>query len=866
MNLLSVRLNNVRRFTAPVEITGLGPGLNVLSAPNEQGKSTIFDALHALFFKSASSRDKEIRALIPHAGGDPEITAEIAQDGARYRIEKIFSKGTRAGTRILRDGHLYKQAGEAEAWLDTLLTAPRDGGPAGLLWVRQGLTAFQDAGATLDARRDLLSSVAGEVEAVTGGRQMEAIRAQVRTELDRYVTRTGRTAKNGPLAEAETQVEELQELHGSLADKAADLRGLLDSRRVLVSELDGLRDAQEAAHRTARLDEARKAHQHAESHLERLDRATSAVDTAEARVQRNQQSLETLTAQLREVMDAEKALTGTGDDHRDAADRLTRADTALAAARQAETTARKTLDTAHMQLDRVIRAEAARIAETRRAELTARLSEAEAHHAEAEKTRALVARGPDAAVMDKIETAAADLSFARRAREAASASVSMSYSPGGEGGVTLEGTPLQDGARLPLPDGGALHLRGLGELRIHPGTVAGDEDLQQADTTLRRALEEAGFSTLDNARAAHRERAEAKARLDDAVNALRIAAPDGIDALRARISDLPRQEPDTGDLPTRDQAEAELQEAKARHAETLAGLEKARAEHASAQATAQGAGAAHDGATARLERAAAALRDRDGAEARLTALRTEAAELRAALDKARREKAALADSAPDPEQTQAALQRATSAAEAVQTREQEITRDLAGLDARIDVQAGQAIEEELAEAEGRLATAQARLDSLRFEVDVLRTLDQTLDTAQQSARDHYIGPIFRELEPLVRMVWPDAELHMDADSVLPSRLVRPGAEDTFDQLSGGTQEQIALLVRLAFARLLARAGTPAPVILDDAIVYTDDDRIEKMFDALTRQASDLQIIVFSCRQRAFRDLGGRLLSIRPAHD
>ena len=45
----------------------------------------------------------------------------------------------------------------------------------------------------------------------------------------------------------------------------------------------------------------------------------------------------------------------------------------------------------------------------------------------------------------------------------------------------------------------------------------------------------------------------------------------------------------------------------------------------------------------------------------------------------------------------------------------------------------------------------------------------------------------------------------------------------------------------------AKDGQPAPVILDDALVYSDDDRIERMFDALHRQASGQQIIVFSCR-------------------
>ena len=78
-------------------------------------------------------------------------------------------------------------------------------------------------------------------------------------------------------------------------------------------------------------------------------------------------------------------------------------------------------------------------------------------------------------------------------------------------------------------------------------------------------------------------------------------------------------------------------------------------------------------------------------------------------------------------------------------------------------------------------------------------------------------------------------------------------------LSGGTREQIAFLVRLAFAHMLAASGRHAPVILDDALVYTDDDRIERMFDALHRQAGEVQIIVLSCRQRAFRDLGGQKL-------
>ena len=144
---------------------------------------------------------------------------------------------------------------------------------------------------------------------------------------------------------------------------------------------------------------------------------------------------------------------------------------------------------------------------------------------------------------------------------------------------------------------------------------------------------------------------------------------------------------------------------------------------------------------------------------------------------------------------------------------------------------------------------------------MLTRLEEVLGAARNEARERYFAPIARELKPLLHLLWPDAELTWGEESLLPDALVRNGREESIDILSGGTQEQVALLVRLAFARMLAASGRVAPVILDDALIFTDDDRIERMFDALHRQASDLQIIVFSCRQRAFRDLGGHALRL-----
>ena len=212
-------------------------GLNVLTAPNEHGKSTVFDALHAVFFKPRKSWDKEIRSLAPHAGGEPSVAAEIELADGIYRIEKRWSSRRNGEARIQTAGRLIKQADDAEAWIADTLKAPKDGGPAGLLWVRQGLTGLDDGDASRLARRDLLTSVAGEVEAMTGGRRMDAARDRCRGELKRYLTATGRAKADGPLKRREDEVASLHATRQELATKSEKLRQELDRRRKLRREL-----------------------------------------------------------------------------------------------------------------------------------------------------------------------------------------------------------------------------------------------------------------------------------------------------------------------------------------------------------------------------------------------------------------------------------------------------------------------------------------------------------------------------------------------------------------------------------------------------------------------------------------------------
>lgn len=157
---------------------------------------------------------------------------------------------------------------------------------------------------------------------------------------------------------------------------------------------------------------------------------------------------------------------------------------------------------------------------------------------------------------------------------------------------------------------------------------------------------------------------------------------------------------------------------------------------------------------------------------------------------------------------------------------------------------------------GREQAALARAARYEREVKALARLRTALDAARREAREAYFGPVLHELEPLLSILHPGAALQIDDETLLPTALTRDGQEEGLDILSGGTRKQLAVLTRLAFARLFARAGRPVPVILDDALVHSDDDRIEAMFTALHRVAQGQQIIVLTCRQRAFAPLGG----------
>ncbi len=212
------------------------------------------------------------------------------------------------------------------------------------------------------------------------------------------------------------------------------------------------------------------------------------------------------------------------------------------------------------------------------------------------------------------------------------------------------------------------------------------------------------------------------------------------------------------------------------------------------------------------------------------------------------------------EDIDAQMKRLENAARTHQDEANRICTEIAKSSATITASEGDGVEEELENVRAEESRLDSDVKNFEREVNVLRLLSGELRKAESEAKARYLGPVLTRVQPYLRVLLPGADLMLDEDLHIAS-LKRHGMAEEFAKLSEGTQEQIAVLTRLAFAELLLDQGRPATVILDDALVFSDDDRIERMFDIMTRAAEQVQIIVLTCRRRLFTRLGARMLNV-----
>ena len=174
------------------------------------------------------------------------------------------------------------------------------------------------------------------------------------------------------------------------------------------------------------------------------------------------------------------------------------------------------------------------------------------------------------------------------------------------------------------------------------------------------------------------------------------------------------------------------------------------------------------------------------------------------------------------------------------------------------------LEEERAEQALRADAAGRRYKELRLRADALDLLLTLLESKRRDLTRRLHAPLQKHVNRYLQLLFPRATLDID-DDLTPGRLTRissGGAESApVGSLSFGAREQMGVISRLAYADLLKEAGRPTLIILDDALVHSDDQRLEQMKRVLFDAAQRHQVLLFTCHPTAWRDMGAAPMAI-----
>ena len=126
---------------------------------------------------------------------------------------------------------------------------------------------------------------------------------------------------------------------------------------------------------------------------------------------------------------------------------------------------------------------------------------------------------------------------------------------------------------------------------------------------------------------------------------------------------------------------------------------------------------------------------------------------------------------------------------------------------------------------------------------------------RDAMRQRYVDPFRSEVERLGRIVFGDSfEVEIDSELRIGARTLA-GRTVPYESLSGGAKEQLGIVARLAGAALVAKEDS-VPVVIDDALGFTDADRLTKMAEVFDAVGGDGQVIVLTCSPQRYEGVAG----------
>lgn len=265
--------------------------------------------------------------------------------------------------------------------------------------------------------------------------------------------------------------------------------------------------------------------------------------------------------------------------------------------------------------------------------------------------------------------------------------------------------------------------------------------------------------------------------------------------------------------------------------------------------------------TAQVRRFEPGVQDLGGAQVALAAARRRQAELAAARQQAR-EAALYRDALQKPEQSAAgaSLTVPTLSKEDTAAALSDTLAQLAAERSRFDTLTGRIRSlDRSSDLQDQLAQKQEQLSALREEYDAIALAMEALEQANTTLQNRFSPALGARAAEIFSAITAGRY-----DRVLLSRDFSLSAEPAGDPvgrsirlLSQGAADQLYLAVRLAICDMVLPEEKRVPLILDDALVSFDDDRLHAALDYLLAESEKRQILLFSCQKREMDYLSGR---------
>lgn len=882
LHLTRLQIEQLRQFRQPYVLNDLTLGLNIFSGPNEAGKSTLVRAIRAAFFERHRSTAVEDLKPWGDSAACPSVEVDFNFNGQSYQLTKSFFAKKRCNLRV---GTQAMEGVDAEDYLANLFGFAFAGkgaskaehwGIPGLLWVEQG------SGQDLDvshARDHLHTALGGQMQdgvanglAATGG---DELLARLQAQRNELLTQAGKP--RAAYAEVCEQLELLQEKLSGLEQQVNRYQQQVDElallrQQHLTDEKDKPWDALDV-----QLKEAQDKQVELDTLRQRLDADRHTLAQLIQTEALLQSQLTAFEAQEKAARDREQEL------HR-AQSQLETATSAAKVARQQTELVRQRAQTAREAL-RLARQEALRnnlIVQRNDAAEAAEEVLQSLVNAKEEETKLLKLRA-DAAARQITKKEVAELveydQAVRDARiklQAVATRVRLELLDG----VQVDAVSSSKSEKLTGQSDLLLHsetiiaLPGVGRMRISPG----GEDLSELDRqhrdsaqALLNALQRLGVEDMAAAQQRLQDFNDLTAQIKMADQLLNSLAPDGLAELQAerdaalgkmkQSQDALDRLPAPPDQPAQTLDTAELEQESADAAERANSVDTRETELTYATAKSRAEQAVEELATAkallsdpnRTVRQTQCQLDLASnlAEQRLLQKRIDAADEQ--LEQA------------NPESVTNDIQRLNLSLQRIKEDHKKRHEKILLLQNTLELAGAQGLEEQQQEVSGDLHRAQKRRSELALRAAALELLCKKLEAKRNATLQRLQAPLLQRLKHYLQLLFPGSSMELDA-GLAPQKLVRRLASGqtevgNVDALSFGAREQLHLISRFAYADLLAAAGKPTLLILDDALVHSDDSRLAQMKRVIFDSAQRHQVLLFTCHPNVWRDVGVSVRSI-----